>query len=876
MRILEVFALRLRSLFRRRQVDGELDSELQFHLEQQVEEYIAAGIPPNEARYEAMRTVGGIAQLQEECRDMRATAWIENSFQDLKYAMRGLLKTPAFTFVAVLSLALGIGANTAVFSLVQAVLVRSLPYPNPNQLMHVTHKTGMDAVNMLEYAFIRDHSTSFAAVAAHQGLDDQTLTVGGHAEWIKGTSVSGDFFRTLGVTPAMGHEFSGNELRTGGPRSAIITAALWRRAFGSDPSILGRPIIIAGTSFTVVGVLPDNFWFSSAADVFIPLRPSGGVNDEGYNTNMFARLKPGVDQRQADAELASIEKSYRIAYPGKDEDRSTGMSTIPYQKWFVGDVRTNLLLLFGTVLLLLLIACSNLASLLFARLSARQREIAVRLALGSSSGRLLRLFVLENFLLVFAGGAAGLAGAAWSLDALVHLFPYTLPASTPVRLDLTVLTFALAIAAVTGLVFSIVPAIMSSRVKVGQALKSGRSQMGVVRQRIRSILVVTEVALATAMLVAAALLIASLYRQHQEPLGFEPKGVITFWTPPTRERRGKGADLRQFESALSARIRAIPGVRNVGAINALPLTEQNNWPTQREGHPDQSIGGMEIRVVTPSYFETMGIRIVRGRALNDSDSATAPPVVMVNETVAKAWWPDSNPFGDRIQVGRFRDKVFSDVDPAREVVGVVADTKSVQLKQKARPTVYIPAVQANWMDNAMAWVVRGDLSPALTRQLQQAVADVDPRQRVVRVRTMEDIVASTMADSRFDAWLFGFFAALALLLTAIGVYGLLAFFVAQRTAEIGIRLALGATRGGVLRLVLQQSVTLIAIGLALGLGGAFGLTRLFAKLLFGVSATDPWAFAIVAAVLTIVGLAASLLPARRAVRIDPMVALRYE
>jgi putative ABC transport system permease protein len=872
MRAYELIALRLRSLFRRNRMEGELGDEMRFHLDQLIEENVASGMSPKDARHAAMRTIGGVTQIEEECRDMRRTAWFENSVQDLKYAMRALRKTPGFTFVAVLSLALGIGANTAVFSVVHAVLVRSLPYAEPGRIVRLIHRDGgNDYANMPEFHSVSEHSTSFTSVAANHGDSDAKLEFGGNIEWLSTGDTTPGYFQTLGVPMAVGRDFTSDEARQGGPHAVILTWVVWQRAFRGDPSFVGRSVKLANVATVVAGVLPQDFWTPNPVDAYVPIRS----NNEGYNTSVLARLKPGVSIDQANAELLSITETFKRERPDLVGSYFTPFSVTSYQRWLTGDVRTNLLLLFSAVVFLLVIACSNLASLLFARLAARQREIAVRLALGSSSGRLLRLFVLENAILVAAGATAGLIAASWSLDGLLHLLPYTLPAAAPIALDRPVLLFTIGISLATALAFSLVPVLISSRVKVDQALKAGRSQSTGIRQRIRSVLVVSEVALATAMLVAAALLIVSLFRQRQEKLGFDPKDVITFRTPATDARQGKAIALRQFEADLSDRIRTIPGVRGIALANVLPLTSKNNFPTQRQGHPENGIGGMEIRIVTPEYFETMRIRMLRGRGFSASDTRNTLPVAIVNETVAAAWWKDENPLGDHVEIGRMGGKIFGDGEPPREVIGVAGDTKGMTVVTAAKPTVYIPMAQGIY-EYAMPWVVRADLPAAAMPQIMAIVNNLDPQQRVLRMRTMDEVVAATMADSRFDAYLFGIFAGIALLLTAVGVYGLLAFFVAQRTGEIGIRLALGATQRSVLAMVMKQSVALITIGLMIGLGGAMALTRLFAKLLFGVKATDPWTFAAVALLLMAVGIAASLLPARRAVRIDPMVALRYE
>lgn len=810
---------------------------------------------------------------------MPSISIVEIAIQDLRYALRLLFKSPGFTTVAVLSLALGIGANTAVFSVVHAVLLRPLPYPEPDRLVSLDQKGFQGALSIPELDFWKEHSNSFASLAGHRGVADQNLIFGTGREWIKTTVVTTDFFRTLGVNPVLGREFKLEETRPGGPQAIILSDSLWRRDFGADPGVLGRAVTLDGASYIVVGVLPAGFWFPQAADAFVPLRPTGGLSDTGRNTQGIGRLKPGMSLLQTQAEMETVTESFRRAYPQNIPRAYRGPTVIPYQESLVGNVRLNLLLLFGAAGLLLLIACSNLASLLLARLAARQKEIAVRLALGSSRGRLLGQFAVENILLGVLGGFAGVIGAFWLLRGLVVLIPFELPASSPIRLDLPVLIFAVAIALGTGLLFSLAPFLSSVRLDVNTALKAaGRATgSGTVRQRTRSVLVVGEVALSVTLLVAAGLLIQSLYRLHQERLGFTPQGLITFETPFSSEQRNRGG-IWNLERTLLERLRALPGVRSVAAINVLPLTGQNNVPTEREGHPEQSIGGMEIRSITPQYFEAMGIPVLRGRSFNASDTASALPVALVNETLARRWWPQGNPMGDRVIIGRFQGHDFPDIkDSPREIVGVVADTKTTELKARPRPTVYVPAAQVSEkMAGGAAWVVRADLSTGLAQEIRRAIAEIDPTQRVTSMRPMEKIVSSATADSRFDATLFGIFAGVALALTAIGVYGLLSFSVAQRRQEIGTRMALGASRSDILKLILIQGITLSAIGLALGLGGAFALARSLASLLYGVRPADPSIFAAVAILLLSVGLLASYLPSRRAAKVDPMIALRHE
>ena len=822
------------------------------------------------------RELGNLTLAAENARSVWGWDWLESIFADFRYALRVLWKRPAFTMVAVLSLALGIGANTAVFSVVHAVLLRPLPYPQPNRLMLVAEQPNQSDVTIPEYEFWKKNSSSFASAAGERGAQDLTLSSGDEREAITAVTVTADFFRTLGVAPALGREFDTQETHSGGPQAIVLSDNLWHRFFAADPEVLGHVVNLNDAAFTVVGVLPPGFWYRQAGDAFVPLRPSGSGMDQGSNTGMIARLKPGVTLRQAEAEMQSLTAAFRRAYPDVGRDYR-GLTLVAYQESLVGDVRLNLLLMFGAVGLLLLIACSNLASLLLARLEARQREIAIRLALGSGRSRLLRQFLIENIVLGLAGSLTGLLGAYWLLHGLLALIPFQLPASQPIRLDLPVLAFTLAIGMGTALVFSLAPLLTSSRIDVYDTLKSGGRLSGgsPARQRTRSVLVVSEVALSVTLLVAAGLLIQSLYRLHQQQLGFNPHGLITFSTPLTKELAGNSAARRSFEESLMARLRALPGIRNVGAINILPLTDQGNFPAQRENHPENSIGGMEIRIVTRAYFETMETPLLRGRLFGPRDTASTTQVIAVNESVARTWWPNGNPLGDRLVIGMYEGKDYGK-QPPREVVAVVGDTKSLRLKAPPRPTIYIPIEQALALDYDLNWVLRADRFTGLGDQIRQAVAQVDPRQRVARLRTMDEIVAANTTNSRFDAWLSGIFAGLALLLTAIGVYGLLSFSVARRTSEIGTRMALGASPWNVLRLVLRQAITLVAVGLILGLAGALALTRSLSSLLYGVQPHDRTSFVAVSIVLLFVGCIAGYLPARRATKIDPTVALRYE
>lgn len=861
---------------RRGRWDDERSRELQTYLDIETDDNMARGMSAEEARYAARKKLGNPVLIREEIYHMNSIGFIERLWQDLRYASRMLRRNPGFTTVGVLSLALGIGVNTAMFSVIRAVVLRPLPYPQPAQLVQVGQQVTQGGwVTIPEYQFLKEHSRVLSSIAGYRGGGDRRLVSGAGQDWITTTTVTTDFLLTLGVRPALGREFNAQEAQAGGPQAIVLSDGLWRRSFGADPAVVGRGVRLDDASYTIVGVLRSDFWFPESADALVPLRPTGSLSDTGTNTQIIARLKDSLTLQQAQADMPIVSESFHRAHGGEVAPDYRGLMVTPYQDSLIRDVRLNLLLLFGATGLLLLIACANLTALLLTRFAARGRELAVRLALGSSRGRFLAQFLVENLLIAGLGAGAGLFAAYVLLKGLISWMPFSLPASSPVRLDGTVLAFTLAVATATALVFTVVPLLTTRRLNLQASLQSaGRSTgAGHVRARIRNVLVIGEVALSTTLLIAAGLLIQSLYHMHQERLGFTPQGLVTFETPLAPERR-QGAARLNFSRALLERLSALPGVRGVAAINVLPLAGRSNLPTQRDGHPEQSIGGMEIRAVTPGYFELMGIPVRRGRSFTDVDGDSSLPAAVINETLARRWWREGDPISDHVLIGRFQGRELLK-DPVREVIGIVGDTKTLTLQDPPRPTIYIPLTQGLPSSN-LAWIVRAGGSAGLAEDLRRAVAEIDAGQRVRRLRAMDDIVASMTASSRFNASLFGIFASIAVLLAAIGLYGVLSFLVAQRFQEIGTRMALGAARGDVLRVFLKQGVVLTAIGLGLGLAAARFLTGWLSSLLYGVQPHDPLSFAAISLLLLLVGVAASYVPAYRATKIDPMVALRCE
>jgi putative ABC transport system permease protein len=801
-------------------------------------------------------------------------------WQDLQYACRLALKNRGFTTVAVMSLAIGIGANTVLFSIVYGVLLRPLPYDQPDRLMRLIRAADESDVTIPEFEFWKEHSKSFESVAAYRYEGDQDLSVGNRSERLSTVAVTADFFRTLGVRLPAGREFESEETRVGRPDAVILTHNLWQLAFAGDPAIVGRTITLDKTSRTVVGVLPADFWFPQPVDAFVPLRATGSATDSGTNTGMIGRLKPGMTVRQAAAETAMWREPFRresrLPYPL--DPGYQGLTPSPFQYWLTGDVRLILLVIFAAAGVLLLIACSNLASLILARLAGREREVAVRLALGSSRSRLVRQFLTENLVLSAAGGAAGFLLASWVLPGLLSWIPWRLPAASPIRLDLPAMTFTFAVVLIAGFLLSLAPCLSSSKLDIHERLKDGGHVAGnsPARRWTRTTLVVGQIAMSAVLLVSAMLLSESLYRLNHQELGFDPNGLTTFRLVVDSVNDGSGSPgVRSLEKTLLDRFRSLPGVQNAAGVNLLPFNGQNNFPTQRYGHPEQSFGGMEIRFVTPDYFETMGIPIRSGRGFNAADDAGAPPVIAVSESVARRWWPNGQPLGDMVVIGLFQGRPITTPDSPRTIVGVVANTKSVDIKERPRPTVYVPYAQA-YAHPDPSWVIRGNLPKTFAEQLRAVATQIDPRFRVESLRTMDDTIVSITADSRFNTLLFGMFAGTAVLLASIGVFGLLSFSVAQRTREIGTRLALGASRGNVMRLILKEGAAMMGAGLLFGIGGALELTRFLSRLLFGIQANDAASYLAAAVLLLLVGILASYVPARRAMNIDPMTALRNE
>ena len=836
-----------------------------------------------EASRAAHIKLGNATRIREEIYEMNSVGFLETLWQDLRYGARMLRKNPGFTAVAVLTLALGIGANTAIFSLVDGILLRPLPYPHSDQIVHVSWQAKGNLIpnlNVPEFEFCRDHSHSFAALAGVRDLVDSELKSGDTKQWVKALYVTDGFFETLGVNPELGRGFVREETLPNGPYAVVLTDKLWHSVYGADANIVGRQIVLDNRSYTVTGVAPRGFKFTEPADLFVSLHLGNGVEDTGYNTDVMGRLKSGVSVSQAQAEMPLLGQEFLAQAAGFQRGEGEGYIHLDrYQSWLAGDYRMSLLMLLAAVGLLLLIACANVASLLLARANSRQKEISIRLALGATRGRLLAQFLTESLLLGVAGAAAGLIGAVAILRVFVSAIPWELPDVDRIGLDGRVLFFTLSIGIGASIAFGLVSFFQTRKVDLNSTLKDGRTIAGAGRGRGRFLgaLVVGEVAISLMLALGAGLLIESLYNLYQEKLGFDPARVVLMETPFAP---GTAAALHHwdFERQALVRIQAIPGVQSAAIVSVAPLNGQGNLPAQRDGHPEDSIGGTEYRAISAQYFSTMGISILRGRAFQENDFSSPAPVALINETLARDWWPGQNPIGGRIVVGEFRgQKIPQILEAPREIIGVVADVKGMTIDRPAPPMVYVPASQAAGILNGSTdWVVRTGATAGIASALRKAVTDVAPGQRIIDLEPMSQLIGASVAQPNFEALLMGMFGGLALLLTLVGVYGVLNFQIGQRTHEIGIRMALGANRSDVTRLVIAKAAMLAALGVLIGIAAAFGLTRLMASLLYEVKATDPAIFAAVAILVLVVAMLAAYLPARRATGVDPVIALRHE
>ena len=818
--------------------------------------------------------------------------------QDLRFGFRLLLKNPGFSAVAILALALGIGANTAIFSVVDAVLFRPLPFERPNSLVAVWErdlKKGEDHDSVMAGNFVdwKNRSQIFEAMSAHAG-GSVNLTGLAEPERIRGARVSAGLFPLLGITPQVGRVFSPDEDQPGHQRVVIIGDRLWRSKFGGDPEVVGRWITLNNQDYEVVGVMPAGFALplNEDSEIWTPLV---FTNEELTHRNshylkVLARLKPDVSLEQANAEMTSLAAQLETEYPKSND--GTGAAVFSLHSEIVGDVKRPLLIFLGAVAFILLIACANVANLMLARAASRQREIAVRIALGASRWRLVRQMLIESVVLALAGGAAGLLLSLWGIEFLSAAAEgMSAPRARSIGLDGRVLLFTFGASVLTGLIFGSVPALQASKPDLNDALKEGgRSSGSLRRNRTRNLLVASEMALAFVLLVGAGLLINSFLKLRAVDPGLKPGNVLTMNITLPRQKYAKSEQVISFHRQLLEQVAAVPGVETVGSVTALPYGGSTNsfgYTIESPVSGDQTTSIIS-QLASAHFFRAIGIPMLGGREFNEGDVDGAAPVVIVSDALAKRFWPDQEPLGRRIKWG---NKEFG--SPWMTVVGVVGDVRQRGLDTQPRPTLYVPSLQLGepikmqvgitlrdlMTDDARSieLVVRSTSGVAgLQNAVRAAVWNVDPNQPVVRIKTMEQILADTMIVQRFSTSLLAGFAGIALALAAAGIYGVISYSVTQRTHEIGIRMALGADQRDVLRLVVGQGMVPALIGLGVGIAGAIGLTRFMRSLLFNVSVTDPITFGVIGFLLFVVAVAACYLPARRAARVDPMIALRCE
>ena len=885
------FWLKLQSLFRRDRSTQRLNDEIQFHLDQQIAENLASGMSPEDARHAAMRTFGNSTVLKEETRDTWGWLWLVQLAQDVRYAVRTLRKSPGFTLVAILTLALGIGANTAMFSVVRGVVLASLPYYQPDRLVMLlesNQRFAQDAISYPNFVDWQRSARSFeqmAAIMLHQGYD---LSGPGSPEHLDGVEVTAGFFSTLGVAPSVGREFSPQEDQRGGTPAVIISNRLWRSRFGASPQALGKSLVLSGTDYAIVGVLPAGFRFLDEADIYLPLGQYNPLLLEARGSHSamvaVARMKPGVSVAQAQSEMSAIQDHLDQLYP--DADRGTGADVEPLKQIIVQDVRGTLLLLLGAVGLVVLIMSANVANLCLARSAAREREFAVRAALGASRARVVRQLLTESLLLSLAGGALGVLLAFWSMRLLLAAIPGNVPRSENISVNPQVLWFTFGVSLAVGILFGLAPALKSYKPDVQASLKeSGRGAAGA-RHRAQSTLLVVQTALTLVLLVGAGLLLRTIRHLWETNPGFETQNLITFKVGLSPSASKAGAAIRSSYLQLLDRIRAIPGVQAADFAGLVPLTDDDAdapfWIDSQKPVEIQNAPRTLVFTTGTDYLRTMGIPLLSGRFFTLEDTTKTPCVTVIDTVFAQQYFRGQNPVGQSITFGW-----DTPVGPC-EIVGVVGHVSHWGVGETGKltraqsyfslqqdPDKWVPL---NYPGTKI--LVRTPLDAAtMMPAIKSAVYAAGSDRPVYDVRTMRQILAESMSSQRFPMILLATFAALALILSSVGTYGVVAYSVSQRVSEIGIRMALGAARQDVFRMVIGNGLRLACTGLAIGIAVALVLARLlssFAQLLYGVPPNDPVTLLTVSAVLLGVAVLASYVPAQRATRVDPMVALRYE
>ena len=872
---------RLRGLWRRDELDADLNEELQAHIAMRSDDNVAAGMDGEEARYAAQKRFGNSTLMKEETRNMDIVAWLESAAQDLRYAFRILRRNPGFTAAALLTLALGIGANTAIFSVVNGVLLRPLPFPKQDQLTMIWERDTDGSRTNTGWPTFMDWSQDNHSFTGMAALSFWTPTfIGAHdAETLNGFRASAQFFDVMGVHPEFGRGFLPAEDVRGNNFVVVLSHGFWQRRFGSDPAVIGKPIQLGSQQYTIVGVLPANF---PSVFSFDPTKPAEIYTPLAYNASLpyacrncrhlraVARLRDGVSLGQASTDMNQISENLVRAYP--KEYSTPGIILTPLKDYLVGDVRPLLWALLGSVGFVLLIACVNVGNLMLGFGARRRREMALRAAIGAGRKRMIRQSLTESLALSLLGGLLGLLFAIGGIALVRSLRLGNLPRLENVQIDARAFAFTLAVSVLTGLIFGIAPALRASSADVNSTLKEGgKSTPGKERHRLRDLLVVADVALALVLLAGAGLMMKSFARLLDVRPGFDPSHTLTMGISLWGPKAADAPALAFFDEVLE-RVRTLPGVESTAVVSQIPLGgNMDRYGIHVEGksapNPEDDPSADRYSI-SPDYLRTMRIPLLSGRAFNEADRVDSAKVVIVNEALARQFWPAGDAVGKRLRFG-------DDKGPLRTVVGVVGDVLHQGLDAPHTIQIYLPNTQ--FTDSDMLLVVRTAGDPAtLAGAVRQDIAAVDSQVPVSSVFTMDEIVAASVAKQQFSVWLFGLFAAIALVLASVGIYGVISYGVAQRTNEIGIRMALGAKKRDVLGMVVGDGMRPALLGAAIGLAAALALTRLLGSLLYGVKPDDPETFVAVCTILIGVALAACYLPARRASKVDPMEALRYE
>jgi len=881
-------------LWRRAQRNQELIEEMQAHLTLAEREATESGQTPKEAQAAARREFGNAGLVAEVTRDAWGWNWFVELLQDFRYGVRNMLRTPGFALVTVLTLALGIGANTAIFSVVDSVLFRDLPYRDAGRLVWATNFMSAQKQNLVfadEYAGWRTQSHVFENIAAYSPSAEYTLTGTGSPERLTGAQVTASFLDLLGVAPELGRNFLPEEDRPTGPKAVLLSDAVWRSNFGADRNVVGRVVALYDTPHTVIGVLPHDFEFldNSRADVLVPLQLSdtsvGSVNGRVRvlvrPLSVVARLRPGATLAATVTELNAINERVLTSLSLQRLMGEAHAQVFLLHDHEIGDVRQALLVLLGAVGFVLLIACANVANLQLARAASREREVAIRGALGAGRWRLAKLLLTESSALALAGGVAGLQLAAWAIRLIRRFAPQNIPHLQVAHLNLGVLLFTLVVSLLTGILFGLAPVLAAFRVSLNNTLKEGGAQsgLGTGTRRAQKVLMVAEIALSFVLFIGAALLVKSFQQLIAIQPGFDPHGVLAANVALPLDQYQTPAQQRAFFEQLVPQLRALPGVASAAATATVPLRGDTQMISmiQVEGQPAISplmanVPTARVNSVTPGYFSALRIPLIEGRLLDERDGVDAPKSVVVNQAFVRHFFEKEDPIGKRFTA---KFSPGPEDPPTWTIVGVINDTKQRGLADEVTPEVTVSTSQ--WPRFMMTLVLRTSIdSASLVTAVRQQVSALDKNIPVYAVQTMDDLFSAEVASQRFNASALAGFAGFAVLLAAVGIYGVMAYAVSQRTREMGVRIALGAARGNVLRMILNQGFRLALIGVGLGLAASFALTRLMTGLLFGVKPSDPQTFILVTAALLNVALAACWIPAHRATRVDPVVALRHE